>query len=97
MLNITITVRDNIVESATAYCSPAPTEGEHCEVEAFNAEDYTVPGLFAKARSQIQSQEAEWTTIIYHPTYGFPELIAYDYPQSVDEEWWWGVTAFEAL
>jgi hypothetical protein len=41
-----ITVRDNQVESATASCIPAPTEAGKCRVEAFNAEEYTVPGLF---------------------------------------------------
>jgi hypothetical protein len=92
-----ITIRNNRVESATASCIPAPTEAGKCQVEAFNAEDYTVPGLFLEARAQTQSQYAAWTKITYDPTYGFPRQITYNHPEAVDEDWTWRVTAFEVL
>lgn len=92
-----ITVRNNRVENATASCIPAPTEAGRCEVEVFNAEDYTVPGLFAEARAQAQSQQAVWTQLTYDPTYGFPRQIAFDDPNLIDEDWAWRVTAFEVL
>ena len=92
-----ITIRNNRVENATASCVPAPTEGGKCQVEAFNAEDYTVPALFAEAHAQTQSQQAAWTKITYDQTYGFPEQISYDNPDMIDEDWMWRVTAFEVL
>jgi hypothetical protein len=36
-------------------------------------------------------------TITYDPTYGFPQHIAYDNPELVDEDWAWRVTALDAL
>jgi uncharacterized protein DUF6174 len=92
-----ITIRNNQVESATASCIPAPTEGGTCQIEAFNAEDYTVPGLFVEAQVQTQSQQAAWTKITYDQTYGFPKQISYDNPEVIDEDWTWRVTAFEVL
>ena len=92
-----IIVRNNQVESATASCVPAPMEAGKCEVEPFEAEDYTVPGLFAKAYAQLGSQQAAWTDITYDQAYGFPRRILYDHPQMVDEDWVWRVTAFEVL
>ncbi len=92
-----ITVRDNQIESATAACIPAPIEAGKCKVETFNAEDYTVAGLFRKARSEAQSHKATPTKITYDSTYHFPQQISYDDPKMVDEDWSWGVTAFEVL
>jgi hypothetical protein len=92
-----ITVRDNQVVDAAASCTPAPTEAGRCDVKAFNAEDYIVPGLFAQARKQTQGQQAQWTRVTYDPTYGFPRQISFDDPNAVDEDWMWRVTAFEAL
>jgi hypothetical protein len=92
-----LTVRGNQVEHATASCIPAPTEGGACQVEAFDAENYTVPGLFREARARTQSQYAASTKITYDPTHGFPSQIAYDDPDALDEDWTWRVTRFEVL
>ncbi len=92
-----ITVRDNQVESATADCITAPMEFEKCQVKAFNAEDYTVAGLFKEARAQAESREATPAKITYDATYHFPQQISYDDPNMVDEDWSWRVTAFEVL
>jgi hypothetical protein len=92
-----ITVRDNQIESATASCIPAPIEAGKCKVETFNAEDYTVAGLFRKAHSEVESQQATPAKITYDSTYHFPQQIAYDDPNMVDEDWSWRVTAFEVL
>ncbi|UCC87725.1 MAG: hypothetical protein JSV81_00040 [Anaerolineales bacterium] len=92
-----VTVRDNQIESATASCIPAPIEAGKCKVETFNAEDYTVAGLFRKAHSEAESQEATPTKITYDPTYHFPQQMSYDDPNMVDEDWSWQVTAFEVL
>ena len=92
-----ITVRDNQVESATAACTTAPMEFEKCKVKAFNAEDYTVAGLFRKARSEAEGQQATPAKITYDSTYHFPQQMSYNDPNMVDEDWSWRVTAFEVL
>ncbi len=92
-----ITVRDNRVESATAACTTAPMEFEKCQVKPFNAEDYTVAGLFKKARAEADSHEETPVKITYDSTYHFPEHISYRNPKVIDGDWSWGVTAFEVL
>lgn len=95
-----IVVNDNAVADSTAECIPAPMEsalGAGCEVWAYTAEEYAVPGLFAKARSKVHSQQARWVKITYDPTYGFPRQISFDDPNIVDEDWTWRVTTFEVL
>ena len=92
-----LTVRDGQVESATATCFPAPIEAGKCRVEDFDADDYTVAGLFRKAHAQAQSEYAAWVTIKHDASYGFPQQISYNHPDIVDEDWSWQVTAFEVL
>lgn len=92
-----ITVRGGQVESSTAVCIPAPMEAGKCKVEEFNADDYTVAGLFRKAQAETQSEYAAWVTITYDPNYGFPQQIAYNNPKVIDGDWSWRVTAFEVL
>jgi hypothetical protein len=92
-----ITVQNNQVVDAQARCIPAPMELGACEVRANTAEDYIVPGLFALARSEIQSEQAAWVQITYHPSYGFPSQVSFDDPELVDEDWGWRVTAFEVV
>ncbi len=92
-----ITVRDNEIESAMASCITAPMEFEKCKVQAFNAEDYTVAGLFRKARSEADSHEATLVKITYDASYHFPHTISYNNPKVIDGDWSWGVSAFEVL
>jgi hypothetical protein len=92
-----LTVRNGQVQEATADCIPAPTEAGTCEVEEFDPEEYTVAGLFRRAQAQMQSEYAQWVTIAYDPSYGFPQQISYNHPDIIDEDWSWRVTDFEAL
>ena len=92
-----IIVQNNAVAESTARCIPAPMEAGTCEERAYTAEEYTIPGLFAQARSQIQGQQIQWIKITYDPTYGFPDQISFDNPNIIDEDWTWRVMTFEAL
>jgi len=93
----TITVQDGAVVDETARCVPAPFEGRTCEVEPFNAEDFTVSSLFAQARNELNLREPEFVHITFDPTYGYPEIYNYDHPDIFDEDWGWAVTSFEAI
>jgi hypothetical protein len=92
-----IIVKNNAVAESTARCIPAPAEAGTCEVRAYTAEEYMIPGPFAQVRSHMQSQQSQWIKITYDPTYGFPSQISFDNPDIVDEDWTWRVTTFEAL
>lgn len=92
-----ITVRDGTVVEESASCNPAPAEYRECEIQAFNAEDYTVSGLFSRVRSLAQTENVQWAKIEFDPTYGFPSFISFDHPEAIDEEWVWRVRSFEVL
>jgi hypothetical protein len=91
-----LVVENGAVVESSAACSPAPFEGKTCDVRPFDAEAYTVPGLFARAREQQQGQGAQWLKITFDPTYGFPSQISYDDPNVTDADWTWRVMEFEA-
>lgn len=90
-----ITVVNDEVVSESAECIPGLAQIGECEVAQYNPQDYTVPGLFAIARSEIQKTEGEFTEIEYEPTYGFPTKISYDDPEVYDEDRSWSVVSFE--
>lgn len=92
-----IIVQNNSVAESTARCIPAPMEAGTCELRAYTAEEYTIPSLFAQARSQIQGQQIQWIKITYDPIYGFPSQISSDNPNIVDGDWRWRVMTFEAI
>jgi hypothetical protein len=84
-----ITVRAGAVVESTASCVTAPMEtalGEACIVEAFDPETYTVPGLFARARSLAAANPEVGVEIDFHDTYQFPSRIWYDLPDAIDDE-----------
>ncbi len=87
---------DNVAE-ASATCEPAPTESGKCEVQPFDAEDYTVPGLFARARWLAQARDAQYGRIEFDSAYGFPARMSFNHPEMIDEEWGWRVATFEVL
>ncbi len=93
----TLTVEDSQITDVQASCIPAPSESGTCEVQAYEAEDYLVPGLFSRVRSELQGSQAEWVKITYDPTYGFPSAISFDDPKVLDEDWSLGVTSFEVI
>lgn len=90
-------VRDGGVAEASATCEPAPVELGKCEVQPFDAEEYTVSGLFARARWLAQSRDAQYGRIEFDATYGFPTRMSFNHPEMIDEEWGWRVEAFEVL
>jgi hypothetical protein len=92
-----IVVRDGDVAESSATCEPAPVEMGKCEVRPFDAEDYTVPGLFARARWLAQSRDVQYGRIEFDATYSFPARMFFDHPEMIDEEWGWRVEAFEVL
>ena len=98
-----IVVRDGQVVEVTATCDPAPAELGKCKVEPFDAQDYVVSALFARARKKAQS-EPERTRITFDRRYGFPSGIFFDAertvdgrPGVVDGNSAWRVEAFEVL
>lgn len=92
----TITVQNGDVVDQSATCIPAPMEGRECKIRPFAAEDYTVPGLFERARSMAQSTTGG-VTITFDPTYGFPSSIDSAPPNVVDGDQSWRVISFEVL
>ena len=88
--NYTVVVREGKVVSYFSTCVEAPAQIEPCKVSPFDPEDFTVPGLFAAARTGPE----EFTTVTFHPEYGFPLTIRYDDPQLADEEQLWSVLEF---
>jgi hypothetical protein len=93
----TIIVENNQITDAQAQCIPAPSESGTCEVQAYEAEDYLVPALFSRARSELQGPRAVSVKITYDPTYGFPSAISIDDPEALDDDWSLGVTSFEVI
>jgi hypothetical protein len=88
-------VSEGKVVEQSATCTPAPAESGECHVESFDPEEYAVAGLFALAHSLAEGDAGDWTEIEFDPTYGFPVRIAYDDPDMVDEDSYWGVRSFE--
>lgn len=94
-----IIVTDGQVADVQAWCVVSPFEAGTgtCEVQAYKAEDYLVPGLFSRARSELQGPQAAWIEITYDPKYGFPAAIYSDDPDALDDEWSLRVTSFEVI
>lgn len=93
----TLLVRGGIVVESASSCIPAPMEFGDCTVRDFDPLDYSVPGLFARARGAMAGQGGDWVMVSFDPQYGFPSRIAFDNPEAVDEDWSWRVTGFEVL
>jgi len=94
--DITI-IKDGDELTHSARCTPAPTEGQTCEVTAYDPGDYTVAGLFRTADSFLSGETAEWTDVEYNPEFGYPESIKYDHPEIIDEDQAWIVVSFEII
>jgi hypothetical protein len=92
-----LTVNNNVVVDSTSRCIVAPAENGKCQVNPYNADDYKVSGIFEKATSEIESDDINWLTIGYDPTYGFPKYISFFDPSVMDSDWLWAVTSFEEL
>jgi hypothetical protein len=92
----TVTVRAGVIADHGAACIPAPIENGKCAARAYDPQDFTVEGLFARARAELRVDGGRHTRVEYDPACGFPLVIAYDHPDIVDEDRITRVTAFEA-
>lgn len=79
----TITVENGRVANQSATCIDTPGGPRPCKVDPFTASDYTVPGLFAWARSSIAQPNLS-VRIMFDPDYGFPRAIGTDIPNASD-------------
>jgi hypothetical protein len=93
----TITVTDGVVTGQAAFCTPAPLEGRTCEVAAFDATEYTVPGLFATARSYAARGGGQQLAVSFDPTYGYPARMRVDDPEAIDDDIGWAVESFAVV
>lgn len=83
----------NRSEESSATCITAPLEfGRECTVQPFEAADFTVAGLFARARALVGEK---WARVAFDSKYYFPTTVGFDDPEVYDEEWSWKVLAFE--
>ncbi len=88
-----IVVRGGQADDSAATCMTAPLEfGNECRVQTFEPADFTVPGLFAKARTLAGEK---WAKIAFDAKYAFPSVIGFNDPEIYDEEWGWAVLLFE--
>jgi len=87
----TITVRDGQVVEKTADCRSGP-----CGTPTFNAEEYTVPGLFAQARANASDPKLA-TNLTLDPTYGFPTYLATSVPNATESSGSLRVEQFQPL
>ena len=95
-----ITVRDGQVVDASASCMDAPREtaqGTKCEVEPFDPQEYTVPGLFAKAKSVAKEYPRRQIEINFDETYSYPTRIMRSHPDILEAIDRWRVESFEVL
>ncbi|MFN2144605.1 MAG: DUF6174 domain-containing protein [Anaerolineales bacterium] len=96
----TITVQNGEVIDASATCIVAPMEtalGQECEVQAYDPEDYTIPGLFKLAWAHFENFPTQNLEVEFDPDYGFPTAIRYDDPDILDDDQYWGVKSFRIL
>ena len=88
--NYSVVVKDGQVVRYFSTCIAAPAQIEPCRMSPFDPTEFTVPGLFAAARNGPE----EFTTVTFHPDYGFPLTIRYDDPRLADEEQIWTLLDF---
>ena len=91
-----ISVANGDVAEATAECAPALADYRNpCTLREFDAEDFTVSGLFKIAESQSERDGGRWTSIERDGRYGFPTKISYSNQEVIDGWVFWTVTRFE--
>jgi hypothetical protein len=91
-----ISVANGDVAEATAECAPALADYRNpCTLREFDAEDFTVPGLFKIAESQLERDGGKWSSIERDGRYGFPTKISYSNQEVIDGWVFWTVTRFE--
>lgn len=93
----TITVEDGRVIDQSATCTPAPFEGRSCEVQPFDANEFTVEGLFRTALALAPESEKYQLRVTFDEQYHFPTTISSDQKQLVDDEMVRRVVSFRPL
>jgi hypothetical protein len=92
-----VVVKDGAVVDKSATCVPAPFEGKTCTVQEFNADEFTIDGLFKTAREIVsQNQGNREVKITFDETFHFPATIVSDDPKAVDDDSMWRVVSFTA-
>jgi hypothetical protein len=92
-----LTIENGLVIDSNTSCIPAPYEGRECKIKSFDPDEFTIPALFSFADHQIQSQPSKWLKITYDPEYGFPNLISFNDPDILDEDWSYQVISFSKI
>jgi hypothetical protein len=97
--NIHITVMDNEVENFKIECGTAimDSDGIYCkEIFTINIsqEEYTIPAMF---NTLIASSWDKSFSITFNHEYHYPEIIDYDDPDRIDEEYTIKVTEFNII
>ncbi len=92
-----LTIENGLVIDSNTSCIPAPYEGRECTIKSFDPDEFTISALFSMAEHQINCQSSKWLKITYDPDYGFPNLISFNDPESLDEDWSYQVISFTKL
>ena len=97
-----ITIADGAVVEAHATCNAvAPLDFKArdsgaCATVPFEAEQFTVDALFAKARSLATEPVPDVTwSVTFDPAHGFPQTLGSSHQRATDSGWTWRVVAFE--
>jgi hypothetical protein len=93
----TLTVADGNIIDQSAVCTPAPFEGRSCTVQAFDPEEFTVPGLFATALKYAPESAKHQLRVTFDEKLHYPTTISRDDPNATDDDTLWRVTSFEIL
>jgi hypothetical protein len=92
-----LTVENGLVIDSNASCIPAPYEGRECTEISFDPDNFTIPALFSMAEKQIKSQQSKWLKIEYDQDFGFPNIISFNDPDILDEDWSYQVILFTKI
>lgn len=92
-----ITVKNDQVVNQAASCTRAILETTKCQVRPILASEYTVPGMFARAKKYMQGETAQFTKITYDETWGFPSSIIYNNTKVTDSGTSYRVIKFEIV
>lgn len=93
----TITVENGRVTDQSAVCTPAPFEGRTCKVQPFDAQEFTVDGLFNTALALAPESAKYQLRVDFEAQYHFPKFIARDQENIADDETAWRVVSFQEL
>jgi hypothetical protein len=93
-MELTLYVENGRVNRVEATCRRGNMPGNPCTVWDITPSDYTVPGLFEKAREAIAVQSDIDPVLELDTRQGIPVVIRYDDEQTTDDAWHIRVTRF---